>query len=244
MIEPTADNIDRLCLHPLDRPAGWLVTFRSANPGCCHQLYANGRLVDATDTPDQRSFELSATNASRELAILAVPPRQRWDNLTHLLPDNLRTPSWVYRPAVPRSTAHSPGEVLELRHDHATGTLDEHPSLYHACWPDTSMHWGWGLGGFGIGGFGVDGDLAPGFGLSPFGTGPLGFDAILFDLELAFANPGLHQIAMNIRSPEGALSTTVENSVAAQPPPSPPNDLSVESYDVEHESLTLFLTKD
>lgn len=244
MTLPTADNIDRLCLLPLNRPGAWRVSFRSTHSDACHQLYANGRLTDATDTPAQRSFDIHAGPAPKELAVLAVAPPNRWANHADTLPADVRHPAWVHRPRIPRMPSLQPGDVVELRHDHTTGTLPETTTLRRTAWPADLPHWGWGIGGFGAGGFGVDGDLAPGFGLASFGAGPFGFDADLLNLDLAWTHTGPHQVGLRTRSSNGTTSTETRTTLTAAPPPPPARKLHALTYDPDEELLTLLLTKD
>ncbi|MCD4823586.1 MAG: hypothetical protein K8S55_03195 [Phycisphaerae bacterium] len=233
------DNIDRLELTPLGRPLGWKLAFRSANAGMVHQLYVNGRLGDFTDLPEQRTFEITADDTPRELAVAAVAYDDRAVDFADELPDIVGEPGWAYRPVVVRSITHWPGDQLAVYHDNATGTVGETPAILRDIWPPSVPHWGFGLGEFGRGGFGIDGDRGPGFGAGNWGVGPFGVGGDLLDIELPLTVEGLHHIELRVRSADGEESTATEETHQAHPPPNPAAGLTATNYNPATNQLTL-----
>ena len=221
-----------------DPAGGWRLSFRSPHAGAHHQLYVNGRLADATDTPDQRSFHLDPDGPAL-VAVAAVPAERRWEDLWRQLPPEA-LPSWVYRPRVLRSPALAAGDVVEVLGDHAAGgAVDESPLASAAAWPAWASRWSFGQDLFGGGAFGWDGALAPGLGEGAFGGGPFGLDADLIDLSAELAEEGAHAIVLRTRSPDGTCTDAPQPPVTSAPPPAPPTGLAVESYDPPTGALTL-----
>jgi hypothetical protein len=243
MSELHTDNIDQLRLTALRRPLGWRLAFRSGHDGMMHQLYVNGRLVDATDTTTQRYFEVSAQTWPMELAVAAVAGEFRFDDHSAELPAGVAEPSWVYRPGVLRHVQHRPGDRIAVVHDSASGAMSQDAALSREIWPAGVPHWGWGHGAFGRGGFGVDADLAPGFGGGPFGFGPLGVDVEPMDVSLPLNNDGEHEIELRVVSSEGQTSTAVEDSFTAHPPPAPFKAITATNYDPNTQMLSITLVE-
>ncbi|RPI60336.1 MAG: hypothetical protein EHM48_07425, partial [Planctomycetaceae bacterium] len=110
----TTDNIYALAAWPMGLPRGWRVTFQSDNAGMCHQLYVNGRLVDWTDSPTQRSFSLEAADHPRTIVIAAVEPGDAGSDLSALLPAQACEPNWIYRRKFTRSRQRPAGSKVEI----------------------------------------------------------------------------------------------------------------------------------
>lgn len=244
MSKIVTNNLDQLRLHPLRRPLGWRLTFRSGNDGMHHQLYVNGRLADATDSTTQRGFEVSAQTWPQELAVVAVAGEYRHEDHFAELPANVAEPAWVYRPGVLRDVQHRPGDRIAVYHDSAGGMMGDTPALSRELWPPGVPHWGWGRGGWGRGGFGLDADLAPGFGGGPFGLGPLGVDTERMDIALPLTDDGTHEIELRVLTPEGQVSAAIDDSFAAHPPPTPLEAITATDYDMDTRMLTIELVED
>ncbi len=238
----TLENIDRVELAPLDRPAGWQVSFASANPGLNHQLYVNGSLADFTDCPGQRVFEISATACPQELAIAAVPGRYRSVDLSAELPGEVQNPPWILRRKFLRDVRHRPGERLAVYHDSASGEVSSQATFVQEIWPVALGHWGFGLCQFGLGGFGVDGSRSPGLGGGAFGLGPFGLGTDLLQTTLALSNEGTHAVEYRVVTADGETSTALSDSIDAAPPPQPATSISATNYDQQQSQLTLQLS--
>lgn len=238
MIEPTCEQIDRLRLWPQRQPGLWSLHFRSPHAGC-HQLYANGELIDATDTPAQRTFQVATGYVAQELAIVAVDPARRWEDASNALPAALRRPPWLVSFTVIRSMDHRPGQQLWLRHDHATGTIQDETKQSREIWPTDRPHPGFGQGRFGAGGFGIDGDLAIGWSAGLFGLGPFGLGGDAINFRLALQHDGLHQIHLQAVSPDGGQSPPLTRDARSFPPPAPPGPHSLRTSTTQPEILIL-----
>ena len=209
-----------------------------------HQLYVNGRLADVTDTISQRFFEVSAQTWPMELTVAAVAAEYRYEDHFTELPNDVADPTWVYRPNVLRHVQHRPGDRIAVFHDSAGGTMEQDAALSREFWPAGVPHWGWGRGGFGRGGFGVDADRAPGFGSGSFGLGPLGVDVERMDIHLPLKNDGTHDIELRVVTPEGQISTAVNDSFAAHPPPAPLKAITATNYNSNTQILTVNLIEE
>ncbi len=232
------DGIDHLRAIPAGEGL-WRVSFRSAHPGCCHQLYANGRLRAVTDHPADRSFCVRATDAPQEVAILAVPPAVRLVDFADALPESARQPGWVFQARLPRSPQLGRDHALTARHDGATGEMSPQPAWREPAWPGWVPRWAFGEDRFGDGAFGWDGAMAAGLGEGAFGAGPFGIDADAIDVRLPLRAEGLHQIALESVAPDGSLSAPLELLFDAQPPPAPPVGVSVTAYHPADQTLTI-----
>ena len=237
MSEIITDNIDRLQLFPLNRVLGWRVSFRSSNK-TYHQLYSNGRLIDFTDTIDQRSFEIEADKFPQLLVVVAVAGEDRCSDLSPQLPENIRRPPWVYNKNIVRSTVHRPGDMLAVFYDHTSGTMETDASLFVNIFPSSVALWGFGISSFGQGGFAVDGADGPGFGDGDFGVGPFGINGILLSVNMGLCEEGTHDIEMRVVSQEGTASQPIEDNFEAFPPPAPVVSITPTSYDSETHKLT------
>lgn len=231
-------GIDQVLAEPLP-PGGWSIRFRSLNTGLHHQLYANGRLVDWTDIPTQRSFLLEDQVAPVAVRVAAVPADYREADLAEELPAEDRTPPWVHRARLVRSIASRPGDVVEILSDHATGQLSDTPLTDAEIWPAWAPRWAFGEDRFGEGGFGYDGAEAPGMGLGAFGAGPLGMGADLIDLAVPLQPEGTHQLVVRVRASDGQVTDSQTQYVDANPPPAPAPSLNVSAYDLQTQILTL-----
>jgi hypothetical protein len=235
----TTDNIDRLNASPLEGLRGWEITFRSANEGMHHQLYANGRLADWTESPAQRRFVLDIEEAPRQVAIAAVSAANRAVDMSAHLPQGVRQPAWVHRLRVVRSIQHRPGSRLAVLGDHATGQMDPTPLVVLDLWPAWAPRWAWGEYPFGMGGFGHGGTGAPGFGKGGFGAGSFGMDADLLRIDVPLAEEGTHRIVLRTLGPDGRSADSAAQEVTATPPPAPATSLSATQYDPQAGKLTL-----
>lgn len=235
------DNIDRLQLCALRRPLGWRLTFRSGNDGKAHQLYVNGRLADVTDTTAQRFFEMSAQTWPMELVVVAIDLEFRFEDHYADLPEAVRHPAWVYRPAVLRHVRHQPGDRLAVYHDAAGGAVSDEAVLSREIWPAGVPHWGWGFSRFAQGGFGLDADYAPGFSGGPFGAGPMGVEVEPMDIALPLTSDGEHEIELRVVATDGRRSSAVADSFTAHPPPAPLQAITATSYNPENQILSITL---
>lgn len=236
MSEIITDNIDHLELFSLRRVLGWRVSFRSSNK-TYHQLYSNGRLIDFTDSIDQRSFEIEADKFPQLLVVVAVEGQDRCNDLSAQLPADIRRPPWVYSMDIIRSNIHQPGDMLTVFDDHTSGTMEIYPSLSVGILPSSVAVWGFGVGSFGEGGFGVDGSDAPGFGGGEFGVGPFGIGGTLLPLNMGLCEEGTHNIEMKVVSPEGITSAPITDNFDAYPPPAPAVSITPTSYNSETNRL-------
>lgn len=236
--EFTTEGIYALRAERRRTPPGWIVTFRSDHAGDAHQLYVNGRLVDWTDTPRQRSFALDDYGAC-ELIVAAVPGPKRATDFSRLLPADSRKPAWVFEAAVPRLTGLSRCDRIEVLGDGATGQLDPTPLATAQAWPESVARWACGEDRFGQGGFGYDGSQAPGAGMGAFGAGEFGMDAGAIVLRPVLSAPGEHALVIRSVSPAGGVAELPPQSFVASPPPASPSNVAVTDYDSQNQTVTL-----
>ncbi len=235
----TFENIDRLTTAEMPNQLGWAITFRSLNEGMCHQLYANGRLVDWTDSPQQRSFTLPVSDKPVEVAIIAVDPDERQTNLTGYLPDEAGSFNWIHTENAVRGISHPAGNRFEMLTDRATGQFDTEPVASREIWPAWLNRWGFGEDKFALGGFGYGGSTAPGLGCGAFGAGMFGINTDTAELTAVLAETGTHQIVVRTTTPNNQYAAASTKQIAATPPPAPPDGIAVNNYD--HSTGTLIL---
>jgi len=234
-------GIDQLVAVP-GPSSGRTIRFRSSNVGLHHQLYANGRLIDWTDMPEQRSFFLDSPTEVLAICVGAVPAENRTDDLSRQLPPECRSPSWLYTARILRRSAHRLGEVVEILGDHTTGTLSEAPLAAKEIWPAWISRWAFGEDRFGLGGFGYDGSLAFGIGQAVFGAGPFGMEAQPVEVTAALEETGRHKIVLRTRSADGQSAETEPEYLDAALPGVPASGLRAIAYDHQGERLTLQIT--
>lgn len=238
------EGITNLRLLPTNRPGGWQVRFDSPHADCCHQLYANGQLVDWTDSTSERAFDITAIETPAELCILAVAPETRSSEYTSALPADSANPPWIHTLRIPRDLAYRPGDRVEVFRDDTTGAWESTPVVRREYWPSSIEHWGFGLCSWGSGGFGVDGETAPGMGTGEFGVGPFGFggDSLRFDVPLPESRTC--NIKLQTRSHEGGLSSPELLAVRSYPPPKPATSITALRYDTYAQQLILQITQE
>ena len=238
----TTDNIGDLRAQPL-AGGGWKITFRSENAGLCHQLYADGLLVAASDRPQQRHFILNRLRRSTRLAVAAVDIEHRWQDLSTLLPaEAFIPPPSIFSVHVVRGIEHGRGDRAALLDDHATGTISSVPLTCAEYWPVGTARWGWGEDAFGQGGFGFDGASAPGMGQGAFGCGQFGLDASTFALTTELTEIGTHRMVVRTITRNGRWRDgEVFTHLIAPPPPS--LRLEPAGYDRQSNILTLNIMK-
>ncbi len=229
----TTEGIDGLSALPRAVPPGWRVRFRSKHAGMAHQLYVNGRLADWTDTTDRRSFTLDDYGPC-ELTVAAVAPRERATDFSHLLPDEVRRPAWVFEAAIPRGTDLGRSDRIE-----ATIVGEAGPIASFEAWPEHIRRWAWGEDRFGKGGFGYDGSLAPGAGLGAFGAGAFGMDADVIRLRMPIPATGEHEITIRSVSDKGPAAELPPIQFISAPPPAAPESIAVAAYDNQTQTVTL-----
>ncbi len=237
MIVFTNESIDRLSLLPLDRPLGWQVHFRSAHAGWVHQLYRNGQLVDVTDTPEGRCFEISAAETPQQFTILAVDPAYRYDSFAAQLPAAVADPPWIYHARVRRTADHRPGETLALWASDGAGHFTDDPTATTPLWPAHQSHGGFGQGPLGVEGFGIAGGSITG----QFGQGPFGADERLIELDVPLSQRRNYTLRLAARSPQGKTSAVCETTFEADPPPAQAVALTPTDYDATRNVLTCTL---
>lgn len=231
MNEFLTDNIDTLRATPLTQQAGWRITFRSPHAGRCHQLYVNGALADWTDTPAGRTFLLDGDYAPAVLAVAAVEADDRREDFAALLPAEASQPDWVLDVQVIREPVHRPGDRAQVIDD---GTVLSDALL----WPVWMPRWTFGEDAFGLGGFGYDGYGAVGM-TGLFGVGPFGFDLDAVSLPVTLAEEGTHVLTARTLATDGQAADGDDITIAATPPPTPVECLSVAAYDPATDTLTL-----
>ncbi len=237
----TTSGIDKLSVESL-ASFGWAIRFRSDNSGMHHQLYVNGRLADATDTPEQRCFICPDSPAPLGIRVVAVSAADRMADLAHELPAQDRCAGWIYRPRVLRSAPARDGERLEILTDHTSGQVSDVPLASAEVWPAWLPRWAFGQELFGLGGFGYGGCGAAGLGEAAFGAGPFGIEAGLMDVEAELLEEGTHQIVLRARRADGQQADSAPVHVNASPPPLAPSALEVVSYDQQTHQLELQIT--
>ncbi|MFA6133388.1 MAG: hypothetical protein WC869_05150 [Phycisphaerae bacterium] len=237
----TTDNIDSFDARAVGRGL-WEVTFASANAGLHHQLYADGELLAASDTPSQRRFLLDGRCRGRRVTIAAIDGENRWTDMSaSLSAEAFARPGWVFAATVVRGIEHARGDRVALLDDHATGTIDPAPLAIAEYWPDGTPRWAWGEDHFGLGGMGFDGTLAPGLRDGAFGAGQFGLDAETFVVSHALAEAGAHQLRLRTLTRDGGhCDGPVITFVSA--PPLPVATLEALAYNNATGTLTLSLT--
>jgi hypothetical protein len=234
----TTDNIDRLSARP-SSDGGWEISFRSGNAGLCHQLYVNGKLVDWTDTAEQRRFLLKAADAPCEVVIAAIDRDHRGTDMSEAHADLLARPDFVSVISVPRTSWLGAFDRLALLGDHATGQIDPLPLTVRNAWPGYAERWPWGRGPFGRESSGMGGLKMPGAGMGAFGAGEFGMDADLVHLEVALPQTGQHQLLVRTIRPDGGYADSEVLTLTAAPPPQPPTNLTATAYEHATDTLTL-----
>jgi hypothetical protein len=206
-----------------------VVRFRSPHQGRFHQLYANGRLVAWTDSPDERAFVLAASHADRQCTVAAVAETDRATDLAGEL--GLERPDWVVERCLTRTPAWPRDAQLELHGDGGSGTFLADPLTRADAWPAWVPRWAWGEDRFARGAFGWDGSAAPGLGEGAFGAGLFGFDERTVTLRAPLVAPGSHQVKIRLLTDDGAVADGPIETVSVDPPPAPPGHISLEDYD-------------
>jgi len=113
-------GIDQLVAVP-GPSSGRTIRFRSSNVGLHHQLYANGRLIDWTDMPEQRSFFLDSPTEVLAICVGAVPAENRTDDLGTTPPAPSRRRHWRPRKSGPRGSPDGPSaRIASALEDSAT----------------------------------------------------------------------------------------------------------------------------
>jgi hypothetical protein len=228
MTDFTTDNIDRLAAR---RAANVLmISFRSANAGACHQLYANGRLAAWTETPDQRELTAPAPTGPARLVVAAVDPLLRDLDFASRLTSEQRGDGWVFVAAVVAGPTCRPGDQAVLLAGAVGGELDEAPLDVAELAPAWAAPAGFGQGAMGVGGAGFDAG-GPGLGLGSFGDGPMGLDASRIELTAAFDDETPRRLVVRTVWADGQTSDLPEMLFTPAPPPQPPAGISATSYD-------------
>lgn len=213
----TTEGIRALIARPLPQCGGqsrWRVTFRSDWPGLCHQLYANGRLVAWTDSPEQRSFIVDAGPAAQELTVAACPARLCTVDAGGLLGLTDRAAGWVWRGQAVVGPTHQPGDRVEVLDQDATALAGAELR------PPWGPLWSFGQDVFGRGGFGFDGALAPGLGRGAFAAGQFGLDACTVELTVPLRGEGARELTVRtLRAGAASEMATITVLVASPPPP-------------------------
>jgi hypothetical protein len=237
--EITTDNISAQRVERLDRPGGWLVAFESANAGMCHQLYANGRLADCTDSPAERTLRLDGAPAPVALVVAAVPPHLRFSDLAGSLPSADARPGWLYSRTVVGGSYVPDGTRMELLDDHASGEFADEPVASVLLAPPWTARWGFALAPFASDAFGHDAGPAPGLGMGAFAGGQFGFDAPATEIACPLAEEGTHQLRLRTLRGDGAVASGEVESFESHPPPPPAEALTVSGYDAQTNELFL-----
>jgi len=214
------------------------IAFRSTNDGWYHQLYANGILVDVTESAEQRELLLDRAYLPSRLTVMAVEPELREEDLTARPPHAPAAPPWVYRVRVPQPPSEAGATRIAVHGDHARGQLDPTALASRLLSPPFSPSWGWGHAPLGEGGFGLDAAAAPGLG-GAFGAGPFGAGTQLTVLAAALAEDGTHHLEVRSVGPDGQHEVILEEEIEAHPPPPSPSSLRAVAYDNENQTLTL-----
>jgi hypothetical protein len=237
----TTDSISGLQARLLDGGA-WEILFRSENTGLCHQLYAEGRLVSATDSPPRRRFILGGICGGARLRVAAVDAKNRWTDYSSQLPPLPPAGSGgMFSVAVVRGIEHARGDVVALMGDHAAdGGL--WPLATREIWPAGAPRWGWGEDRFGLGGAGYDGSVAPGLGRGAFGAGQFGMNAETFILTADLPEAGTHRLLLRTLKPDGRYCDSAEETIISDPP-AVSGVLMPIGYDADTQTLTVELKK-
>lgn len=208
----------------------WRVSFESSHADCCHQLYANGKLIAWTDGPPQRSFTVDSADVPHELVVVACSAEARSVDATGALGLSAVKSTWRCS-VIPGASSRLEDRIEVLDEDQqvvASGPL----------WPMGVPLWSFGYDTFGLGGFGFDGRLAPGLGHGSFGAGELGFDCFCTAVELPLQTEGEHSYVVRV-SRDGALSPSLGPfRVMVAPPPAPAKALRWLSYDAPADRVT------
>lgn len=236
MTRAIVDDIDILSA---DRDAcgRFFLQFRSSHAERVHQLYANGRLVAWTDSPDDRAFVLAASESVRQCTVAAVSQCDRATDLSDLIESS--TPSWIAERLYVRRPEWPRDAWLQLLGDGAEGTIDAEPLAQSPAWSTEVPRWAWGEDGFGHGGFGYDGSAAPGFGKGAIGGGLFGFDERAVCLRAALGVDGTHQLATRLVRPDGSYRDGPIESLSVHPPPAELPALQLVDYDPATQRITL-----
>lgn len=221
------DNIDQLGLVPIMDGRAWRVSFRSANAGMCHQLYANGRLAAWTDAPSGRQFVLSAAAHGRQLVVAAVEPAMRAQDLSAELPAEIRQPTWVVRVLVDRPEGHSWRSAALLGDGAGGGPVDRPLATADGAGQDESAT--------------CDGSRTDGLGLGHFGLGQFGKDLRAVELSAALHADGVHRLVVRCTAADGRTSDGSPRLVEVHPPPLPPTGIRLACHDVPGGTVTLLL---
>ncbi len=231
------DNIDQL--RATEAASGWMITFRSTNTGYHHQLYANGRLVDWTESLAQRTMYCDAAAYPYELIVAAVSSGDQTADLSDQLPQEPGTAAYVFEASVVRSPMHPRGSRLLVLGDRATGQLGSEPLKTYELLPDWLAKWGFGENPFGQTDLGHDSRGSLGYGMGGMGGGPFGVEAEIMNVSVPLAEEGTHQIVLRVLNPDGSYSDGPTQFVQSTPPPAPPISLYASDYDNSTQTLTL-----
>jgi len=219
-------------------PDAWQIEFTSPHAGLCHQLYANGRLADWTDTPDARRLVFHALEEAAQLQVAAVEPADRTRDLHAMLPP-AALPSWVFRTFVAPPAAAPADAVVCLLTDAggAETVLAERPA-----YPPNAPRMGMGLDAFGRSAHGYGAGLGAGLGNGVFGQSPMGMDRVGQELTAALTTEGLQHVRVSIRWPGGGVDLPAQ-AMLTMLPPAPPQAITVVDVDTQTHTLTIEITR-
>lgn len=239
MTRLTTENIVQLCQRAL-AGGGWEIQFQSHHAGMHHQLYANGRLTDWTDSTSQRSFFLAPAVNSSQIVIAAVSAEDRGKNLAELLPQHVQKPGWFFRQNIACPQQSAPGAMLVLLDDHA-GQAPPSVVSTRELWPSSRARYGLGQSRWGTDSFGFGGSGAPGLGQGALGAGRFGFDEILLQIEAQLHEPGLHLVSIGVIDRHGNATFMPAQAALVLPQPAPVKTITPIQYDPQTSTLTLHI---
>ena len=219
-------------------PDAWQIDFTSPHTGLCHQLYANGRLADWTDTATTRRLVFHALAQAAQLQVAAVDPSDRTRELHILLPA-ASVPAWVFRTFVAPPAAAPADAVICLLTD--AGGVDT-LLAQRPAYPPNAPRMGMGLDAFGKSACGYGAGLGAGLGNGVFGLSPMGMDRVGQELTAALTTEGLQHVRVSIRWPGGMVDLPAQ-SVLAMPPSTPPRAITVVDVDTRMHVLTVEITR-
>jgi hypothetical protein len=234
-------GIDQLQASPRSG-GGWLISFRSQHEGLFHQLYANGRLVDWTDLPEQRQFLLPEAAWPREVCVAAVQEQDRATDLSSHLPSEIRDPDWIYNVRLARQIAQRRGDLVEVMGDQATGQTPEALLAAEEPWPAHLERWGFGEEDFGQDSFGFECAAAPGLGMGGFGGGEFGMDGGVMELDVPLQEEGRHNLQVLLRRQDGQVAALPLVQIESSPPPAPTRRIAFDHYDALDHQITLSIS--
>lgn len=226
-------------------PGSVLVSWKSVNENCLHQVYINGELVGTTSNPEERKILLPYKSNYKgviTIQVFAVSMSEALIDFSSQLEEvtrygriqlNLtRHPSLPYGGGYDVYSNSGDGEI------NLTGPVNSKSiPLWASCHDKT----GFGMSSFGNSDFGYDGSAALGFGMGSLGDGDFGFDSDVLIWQSQELTSGKYSYAIKVSDGSGICSDEVVvcEDVVVIAGATCADELRGESYDRQTNTLVL-----